>query len=61
MLNSLATFIWKQEAQKVLLQAKILGVSNSIRNEDNSFFWNDRNQKSICMLWAGQGIIECWS
>lgn len=38
MLNSLTTFIWKQEAQKVLLQAKILGVSNSIRNEDNSFF-----------------------
>lgn len=37
MLHSLTVFIWKQEAQKVSLQGEMLGVSSSIRNEDNSF------------------------
>lgn len=38
MLNTLTVFIWKQEAQKVWLPAKTLGVSDSIRKEDNWFF-----------------------
>lgn len=38
MLNSLTVFIRKHKAQKILLQANILSVSNSIRNDNNSVF-----------------------
>lgn len=43
-------FIWKQEAQ-ILLQVKILGVTNWIKWRE-WIFLNDRSQKSIYVLQA---------
>lgn len=59
MLNCLAAFESK-DFRKFSWQTKISGVTNLIRNERTSFFLNDRSGKSMYILWAVQGIIECW-